>query len=96
MSLHRAAREQQLQHLPLQEVPQHVRGPEADRPVQGRKQNGTRSEGRPLPPHVRQVLIWDPNHYRLSGNKEGNDVTAHSHLDEGKDCQNIRWFLKIP
>lgn len=66
-----AAREQQLQHLPLQEVPQHVRGAEADWPVQVRKQNWTGSEGHSLSSHVRQVLIWD-----LTGRYAGEDVTA--------------------
>lgn len=56
MPLLGAAGEQQLQHLPLQEVPQHVCGAEADWPVQEREQNRTGSEGHPVPPNVRQVL----------------------------------------
>lgn len=55
----RAAREQQLQHLPLQEVPQHVRGTEADWPVQVWKQNRTGSEGHSFPSNVGQILIRD-------------------------------------
>ena len=58
--LYRAAWEQQLQHLPLQEVPQHVRGAEAHWPVQVWKQNRTGSEGHSLSSHVCQVLIGDP------------------------------------
>lgn len=54
-----AAREQQLQHLSLQEVPQHVCGAEADRSVQVWKQNWTGSEGHSLSSNVGQVLIWD-------------------------------------
>lgn len=56
-----AAGEQQLQHLPLQEVPQHVCGTEADWPVQVWEQNWTRSEGHPVSPHVRQVLSAVPS-----------------------------------
>lgn len=58
--LHRASGEQQLQHLPLQEVPKHVRGAEADWPVQAREQIWTGSEGHSLSPHVRKVLIGGP------------------------------------
>lgn len=60
MLLHRAAREQQLQHLPLQEVPDHVCGAEANWPVQVWKQNWTGSEGHSLSSNVCQVLIQDP------------------------------------
>ena len=59
MLLLRAAGEQQLQHVPLQEVPSHVRGPEEDGPVQVWEQNWTGSEGHSLPSNVCQVLIWD-------------------------------------
>lgn len=55
----RAAGEQQLQHLLLQEVPQHVRGTEADWPVQVWKQNWTGSEGHSFSSNVGQILIWD-------------------------------------
>lgn len=61
MSFPGAAGEQQLQHLSLQEVPQHVRGAEEDGPVQVWKQNWTGSEGHSLSSDVRQVLIWDLN-----------------------------------
>lgn len=59
MPLLRAAREQQLQHLQLQEVPKHVRGTEADWPVQVWKQNWTGSKGHTFSSDVCQVLIWD-------------------------------------
>lgn len=59
MPLLGASGEQQLQHLPLQEVPQHVRGSEADWPVQVGKQNWTGSKGHSLPSDVCQVLIWE-------------------------------------
>lgn len=58
MSLLRAAGEQQLQHLPLQEVPKHVRGTDADWPVQVWEQNWTGPKGHPFSSDVSQMLIW--------------------------------------
>lgn len=70
-----AAGEQQLQHLPLQEVPQHVRGAEADWPVQVWEQNWTGPEGHPVPPNVHRVLSvapgGGPDAPRCDGNEDG-------------------------
>lgn len=52
-----AAGAQQLQHLPLAQEPQLVRGPEENRPAQVRFQNRTGPESHPVPPHVSRVLI---------------------------------------
>lgn len=62
MLLPGASGEQQLQHVPLQEVPQHVRGAEADWPVQVWNQDGSGSEGYSLSSNVCQVLIWVQKH----------------------------------
>lgn len=59
MPLLRAAWEQQLQHIPLQEVPNHVRGTDADWPVQVWDQNWTGPKGHPLSSNVHKMLIWD-------------------------------------
>lgn len=59
MPLLRAAWEQQLQHLPLQEVSNHVCGTDADWPVQVWDQNWTGPKGHPLSSDVHQMLIWD-------------------------------------
>jgi len=67
MPLPGAAGEQQLQHLPLQEVPQHVRGAQEDREVQVRQQDRAGPEGHPVSAHVRQVLEEED---------EGEEVTA--------------------
>lgn len=72
--LPRKAREQQLQHLPLQEVPQHVRGAEEDRPVQVRKQNRTGSEGHSLSADVSEALSQESEQQRQRRLCEGNDL----------------------
>lgn len=87
MLLLRAAREQQLQHLPLQEVPQHVRGAEANWPVQVWKQNRAGSEGNPLSAHVCQVLTWAlpggaGGHRAPTKRCDGNEATVPSTLPQ--------------
>lgn len=67
MPLLRAAWEQQLQHLPLQEVPNHVRGTDTDWPVQVWEQNWTGPKGHPFSTDVRQMLIWDQRGWRDGG-----------------------------
>lgn len=82
-----AAGEQQLQHLPLQEVPQHVRGAEADWPVQVREQNWTRSEGHPVSPDVVQVLSAAPGAGRGRPRCDGNeDQVVRKSLPAKDNC----------
>lgn len=69
MPLPGATGEQQLQHLPLQEVPDHVCGTDADWPAQVWEQNWTGPKGHPLPAHVRQILIGDRREVEEKGSK---------------------------
>lgn len=71
-----AAGEQQLQHLPLQEVPQHVCGAEADWPVQVWEQNWTGSEGHPVSPDVHRELKAAPGGGRETPRCDGNEDGA--------------------
>lgn len=84
MSLLRASGGQQLQHLPLQEVPRNVRGTEADGPVQVWEINWIGPKGHPFSSHVSQILIRRQRRATPRRRRRAVPSSTHSRRRDGR------------